>query len=223
MSNRQHSRLNKFEKRRKTTKLITYLLIAAGVLVVVLIGVFVFSDSDAEKQREQASDAPKLEQKKSKPATATEGDQISRKKEDKQDKENADDQDKAQKDKDDEKDKDALKTKRVEPSDDNVAEAFTANWKPIGTSQSGPHTTNYDEGSQDRKEMEAAIKEATGLGDMTTWWLERGGEQQVVATVSNKADESEVYRVQLKWVDAKGWKPAKVELLKENDQKYRFR
>lgn len=221
------SRLDKFQKRRKNTKLMTYLMVAAGILVVFLIGLFVFSDTNAEKEREQAATSPaETAQKASQPETTQKqkAEAADEKKEDaEQDKKPAEPDDQATKDKDENKDENEIKTKSVEPSDDNVAEAFTANWKPSGTEQTGPHTTNYDEGSQDRKEMEQAIKTATGLKAMTTWWLQRGGEQKVIATVSNKKDESEVYRVYLKWIDQKGWQPTKVELLKQNDQAYRFR
>lgn len=252
MSDHNNSRLDKFEKRRKNTKLMSYLLIAAGILIVVLIGTFVFSDTEASKEREQASTGIKneqptqdeklkaerdaIEKKQDAEAKAKQAEQEKAEKEKaeqeqadkekaeeekmKQEKEDEDKKDKEEKDK--KKDKD-IKTKSVKSSDDNVAEAFTGNWKPVGTKQSGTHTTNYDEGSQDRKEMDNAIKSATGLSNMTTWWIERGGEQKVIATVSNKSDESEVYRVHLKWVKDKGWKPSKVELLKKNDQKYRFR
>ena len=38
----------------------------------------------------------------------------------------------------------AVETEQVEPSNDNVLKAYTADWKPIGTEQEGPHTTNYE-------------------------------------------------------------------------------
>jgi len=226
MSNRDKgSRLDKFEKRRKNTKLMTLMMIAAGALAVLLIGVFIFSDSSAEKQREQAAKTGVVKEpaktKKEQPAKEeNEGDSLKIQEDEAKAEEK---QDEEKQDKDKEKDENELKTEQVKPSDDNVAEAFTANWEPVGTSQKGAHTTNYNEGSKDRKEMEKAIKLATGLKSMTTWWLGRSGEQGVEATVSNKEDDSEVYRVKLKWVDGKGWKPDRVELLKKNDQAYRYR
>ncbi len=111
----------------------------------------------------------------------------------------------------------------MESSDDNVIEAYTGNWEPVGTEQTEPHTINYDEGSQDRKEMRQAVVAATDLNvnAFVMWYISRNGEQEVLATVSSQ-DESEVYRVYLSWVSNKGWKPTKVERLKENDQKWRF-
>src|SRR5699024_11948997 len=45
-----------------------------------------------------------------------------------------------------------------DPDDNNVEEAYTGNWKAIGTSQSEPHEVQYDKESQDWNEMEEAIK-----------------------------------------------------------------
>lgn len=242
MDNNRGSRLDKFEQKRKLTKLITGLVIVAGVLLVFLIGIFVFSDSEASKQREQALNTGDESESASAVKTETDSENIKKKSDAEAEKEKAkaeeekkaelerekkekEEKEKKKKEKEDKdkKDKDKLKKKKAKPSDDNVKKAYTADWKPVGTKQSGNHTTNYNDGSQDRAEMEKAIKEATGLSSMTTWWLGHDGEQQVTATVSNKSKDEEVYRVQLKWVDGKGWKPEKVEELKKNDQKYRFR
>lgn len=71
--------------------------------------------------------------------------------------------------------------------------------------------------------MESAIRLAAGLaeGDMITWWLQNGGDQKVIGTVSNRS-ETQTYRVYLSWMDNQGWQPTLVEVLKENDQKWRF-
>lgn len=53
---------------------------------------------------------------------------------------------------------------------------------------------------------------------MIEWWIENGGDQKVIATVSDTA-ETEVFRVFLSWVDNEGWQPTKVEILIENDKK----
>ncbi len=118
-----------------------------------------------------------------------------------------------------------IETEQTEPiaDDENVIDAYTANWQPIGTEQTGPHTTTFDDGSTDRVEMESAIRLAAGLaeGDMITWWLQNGGDQKVIGTVSNRS-ETQTYRVYLSWMDNQGWQPTLVEVLKENDQKWRF-
>src|SRR5699024_3878596 len=122
------------------------------------------------------------------------------------------DEDKGEKKDDDEADE--VETEGVEPSDTSVSKAYTGNWEPIGTKQSGPHTTNDDDGSQERIDVTEARHLATGLQDMTEVWGGSGGEQTVIATVASP-DETDIYRVYLSWVDEKGWQPTKVEELKE--------
>ncbi|MBO8155995.1 MAG: DUF1510 family protein [Bacillaceae bacterium] len=110
------------------------------------------------------------------------------------------------------------------PSDENVIDTIVKDWDPIGTEQEEPHVTTYDENSQDWKELLAAIRYAVGLqqDNMITWWVENGGgPEKVIATVTNR-QQDEIYRVYLQWVTEEGWMPTKVEILKENDQKYRF-
>ena len=41
---------------------------------------------------------------------------------------------------------------------------------------------------------------------MIEWHVGNGGEQKVIATVSNRA-KTEYYRVYLDWIDGEGWKP----------------
>src|SRR5699024_7822412 len=49
--------------------------------------------------------------------------------------------------------------------------------------------------------------------DMIEHWVGNGGDQKVIATVSNN-DQSIAYKVYLQWEIDKGWKPTKVEKLK---------
>ncbi|MFZ3576459.1 DUF1510 family protein [Virgibacillus sp. DJP39] len=234
-----NSRVDKFEKRRKNTKSISIFLVLGGLLIIVLLGVFIFGGDDKEKAESgQPSTEPTSEDN-----STDNGQSNSEKEEAPTDQENdaADDQDKdnttsedtstsgAEDDpeKSDEKttedgstDSSGINKESVAGSGDNVKEAYTADWEPIGTEQEGTHTKNFDEGTQDRIEMEKALRLATGLqdGDMITWWLHNAGGQEVIGTVSSKAQE-ETYRVYLTWVDNKGWKPTKVEILKVNDKK----
>ncbi|MEN1969316.1 DUF1510 family protein [Lentibacillus sp. N15] len=214
MDNNNNSRVDKFEKRRKNTKLLSIMLVVGAILIVLLIGTFIFSGNDKTEtvdNQQQATD----QQTKEVDDTSEADDQ------EEKDEDQADDQEESD---DESEDHDGVNKKKVEsPDDDNVKEAYVGDWKPIGTEQQGPHTMNFDEGAQDRKEMEKAASVATDLdeGNMTAWWLERDGDQQVVATVSGK-DENQAYRVYLSWVDEQGWQPKKIEVLKENDQKHRF-
>ncbi len=91
-------------------------------------------------------------------------------------------------------------------------------WKPVGTSQTGQHSTVYDSNSADWQEMLKAISYATGLdqSNMTVWFLgrDRSTADGSVGTVSSK-DKQQKYRVYIQWVDGQGWKPTKVEKLSQ--------
>lgn len=92
-------------------------------------------------------------------------------------------------------------------------------WEPVGTSQAEPHVAKYDKSSQDWAEMTKAMSSATGLSesDMTIWFLgNNGSPNDAVGTISSK-DKSQNYRVQITWVENEGWKPVKVEKLKETE------
>jgi hypothetical protein len=79
--------------------------------------------------------------------------------------------------------------------------------EPIGTSQTGTHTSSYEEGSVDWNEKLKAIRLATGLDEnMTVWKIANGGgPQQSIAEVSPDGKPGERYTVNLEWVDEKGW------------------
>ncbi len=89
-------------------------------------------------------------------------------------------------------------------------------WEPVGTEQSGSHTATYDSKSTDWKEMIKAMSYATGISEdqMTVLWLgNNGGPQDAKGTIRDKST-GERYRVEITWVDGKGWKPVKVEKLR---------
>lgn len=85
--------------------------------------------------------------------------------------------------------------------------------QPIGTSQTGPHTSSYEEGSVDWNEKLKAIRLATGLDEnMTVWKIANGGgPQKSVAEVSPNKQPNERYTVNLEWVDEKGWMATSVQ------------
>ncbi|UII54967.1 YrrS family protein [Cytobacillus spongiae] len=92
-------------------------------------------------------------------------------------------------------------------------------WKPVGTSQTGEHTAVYSQESPDWEEMLQAISYGSGVdqGNMTLWFLGNNGPNRSVATISTK-DTQQAYRVYIEWIDGEGWKPEKVQELKENDK-----
>lgn len=116
-----------------------------------------------------------------------------------------------------EKEETETETKEVPSTDENVAKAYTGDWEPIGTSQTGEHSaTDYTDGSADRIEIKQAVAAATGISadNMIEWWIGNAGDQQVTATVSDTQKEK-IARVQLKWVDGEGWQVTLVEELNE--------
>lgn len=115
----------------------------------------------------------------------------------------------------DEEDQSDVDIEEVSSDDDNVAKAFKGDWDPIGTEQTGPHTINYNDGSDDRLEIKEAVVMVTDLDedDMIEHWIGRGGDQAVIATVYDTSQEH-IYRVHLQWVDEEGWQPTQVEELK---------
>lgn len=116
---------------------------------------------------------------------------------------------------DEESDEEA-ETEEVPSTDGNVTKAYTGDWEPIGTTQTGEHVTDYSDGSADRNEIKQAIAGATGISadNMIEWWIGNAGDQQVTATVSDTQKEM-IARVQLNWVDGEGWQVTLVEELNE--------
>lgn len=189
------SRVDKYEKRRKTTKSISILVVIGSILIVLLISVMVFGGKDKSKSEDVVS-----------PVEITETDET--------DDETTDNDDEADEVEENEDNNTDVELETVPSDDDNVMEAYKGNWEPIGTTQEEPHEVSFQRESEDWAEMVEAIKIATGLTDMTIHWLGNGGEQKAIGTVSTK-DQSDIYKVYLSWVTNEGWLPTKVEKLKE--------
>lgn len=106
----------------------------------------------------------------------------------------------------------------TESSDDPNVESviIDPSWTPIGTSQTGEHTSSYDTKSVDWAEKVQALAYAAGLDESNMYvkFIGNGGSpQKSIGTVTSK-DGSEIYRINLEWVDGEGWKPTKKEVLK---------
>ncbi|HEX6595109.1 MAG TPA: DUF1510 family protein [Bacillota bacterium] len=204
----KNSRVDKFQKRRNMTKTISLLMIIGSILFIVLSWILIFGGSE---------DASTTDESKENKTIAVEDKDETEDEKDEDPKiadENSDEDDES----DDEDDEEEVEIEQIESSDDNVVEAYTGNWSPIGTEQQGEHITQYEKGSQDWKEMHEAIEVATKLQEehMITHWIGNDGEQKVVATVSDRELES-IYRVYLSWIDGEGWQPTKVEVLEKVD------
>jgi cytoskeletal protein RodZ len=91
-------------------------------------------------------------------------------------------------------------------------------WEPVGTTQTGEHTPVLDTESTDWSEMIKAMSYATGIeqDDMIVFWVtsDKTTSNSWIGTVHSK-DKQKKYRVNIKWVDGKGWKPTKMEELAE--------
>lgn len=208
------SRLRKLEKRRKNTKLMSILIIVAGVLLLLLVVFWIFGGKDnGSNEKKPDTDSSQVEDDgEDSPETDRPDDET-------------DEKPQLGMDEDDEsedvseEEHHVVETTEADPSDDNVIEAYTGDWQIVETVQEGTHTTNYDDGSQDRIEIKEGVMRATGLSeDLVEWRVGNGGDQKVIATVSDP-DETRIYRVYLSWIENQGWQPTKVEVLKENDKK----
>ncbi|MEC0303820.1 YrrS family protein [Terribacillus saccharophilus] len=207
--NQDFSRLNNRNRRRKPRKWLTAVLAIAGVALVVVLLVAVLNDKPTmENQTADEQNQKSIAEQLQGNNDSSNGEDTEQADEEKQD--------------DDEKEKEKEDKKEAEPSDDNVKEAYSKDWEPVGTDQSGTHTTTFEKGTQDWNEMMQAVGGAVGLDptSMTAWWVENNGNggNDVIATVS-APDADETFRVFASWVDGSGWQATKVEVLKENDRK----
>jgi len=221
------SRLDVREKKRKINKFYN-IAITLVVVLIVVVGLSIFlsgkSDSDtaapAEKTPKETNTAATADDKEKEEAEkATDEDKDAAKDESAEEKAT---EDEAADDSKTEDDSEAKLTEVEDNEDENVDKAYTSDdWEPVGTEQSGEHVTSFDKGSSDWKEMTTALSSSTGIDEsnMTIWRLGNGGApNKATGTVSGKNDDK-TYRVQLEWVDGSGWRAAKVEELKKNDQR----
>lgn len=115
-----------------------------------------------------------------------------------------------------ESEEESEETREVASNDPNVIRAVEGNWAPIGTTQSEPHVTNYNDGSADRIEIKRAVSQATGVpeGDMIENWVGNNGEQKVTATITQPST-GKIYRAYLSWVAQQGWQVTRIEELRQ--------
>lgn len=221
-------RSQKRAKRRKTNLILNSLI----VIVILLIGIVSFNiffsndegaadKSDTAAENENAAVSP--DKKEASKDNGTK-DKDNTKAEDKEQKnETAEDDTKSEEPEETEEDTEDSGEPVVTEggSDANVKQTVeNPAWKPVGTTQSGEHTTVFDKDSADWQEMLLAYSYATGIDkdNMTVWWNENGGSPNTaVGTISAKGSD-QTYRVAIQWVDGQGWKPVRVEELIENDK-----
>lgn len=201
--NRTLSRTTRHQKRRNNKRKLLFFSLLGIVFIIVLFSLIVFGNKDHNKSDLTIENQEETAEK---PLNNDEDDE-----------ENEDDSEDIDEDYDLESD---IDVQEVDSTDDNVIVAYTGNWDPIGTSQTGTnHSTDYSDGSADRVEIKRAVSAVTGISedDMTEHWVGNDGEQKVVATVSSKSVE-EIYRVYLSWIDNEGWQVTKVERIKNPEK-----
>ena len=217
-NNGYRSRKTRYEKRRSNTKLINWLSLFGVLLVLVVISISIFGNKDDEdklaSQQEEDNSEEKVIESNEEPEESvdemidipvvTEEETIGEA--------DAESEITLSEETD-------IMISSVESDDPNVKLAYVGNWRPVGTEQTGPHTIQFEKDSQDREEMMLAVEQAINLPteDLTVWWVGRAGDQQVEITTSSNANQAEIYRVHLQWIDNQGWQPTLVEELIEND------
>lgn len=215
MVENNNSRINKYDKRRKTTKSITLLVIIAGLLLLLLISMFIFGGKNEENTDEKSQTSETNEEDSTENSDESSSkDHIDGENEDEEKDADVDDGSKDENDSDDHVEIEEIPAEDID--DSNIIEAYTANWKPVGTSQEEPHEISYDEGSADWKEMMEAIGYALKLevDEFTTHWIGNGGDQRVDGYVQSHISD-EHYTVYLQWEESEGWLPIKVERVEQ--------
>ncbi|MES1038165.1 YrrS family protein [Peribacillus simplex] len=233
------SRFNQRDQKRKVNKIYNIAITIVSILIVIVAVTIFLSDDGTETKKattepKQIADtdsgkvadkpAGKKEETDSEKEDAV-GDSEATTEEDAEEDSKAtveDSEDKAEDGEDPEKAGEADLVEVEGSGDGNVAATYKSEgWKPVGTEQSGEHTTSFDKGSVDWNEMSKAIASGAGIdeGSMKLWWLQNGGSPNTAIGTVSEGDNPKTFRVYIEWVDGSGWKPVKVEELKTNDKR----
>jgi type IV secretory pathway VirB10-like protein len=233
------SRFNQRDQKRKVNKIYNIAITIVSILIVIVaVSIFLSDDGTetkkattepkqvAETEKGKVVDKPsgkeeETDSEKEDPVGDSEATEEDAEKEDSKATEE-DAEEKAEDDADPEKAGDAELVEVEGSGDGNVASTYTSeSWKPVGTEQSGEHTTSFEKGSVDWNEMSKAIASGAGIdeGNMKLWWLQNGGSSTTAIGTVSEGDNPKTFRVYIEWVDGSGWKPVKVEELKTNDKR----
>ncbi|RFB17615.1 DUF1510 family protein [Bacillus sp. HNG] len=208
-------------KRKKVNRILNILIVLVVVLIVFFGGKLIFGDKNVD----ESVSSNQTNQPADNEGKAASDDSQDKEQEKEQTIDKSDDQTSKEKpteetnneQKEPESDEAVVETEG-DPESNILKSIVNPAWKPIGTTQAEPHSIDYTKDSVDRNEMEMAASYATGFdrSDMVVWWLGRNGENSITATVSSKTTK-QVQKVYLDWIPNEGWKPTKIEELKEND------
>ncbi|MED3711167.1 YrrS family protein [Peribacillus frigoritolerans] len=233
------SRFNQRDQKRKVNKIYNIAITIVSILIVIVAVSIFLSDGGTETKKATTEPKQVAETEKGKVVDKPSGkeEEMDSEKEDavgdseatEEDAEKEDSkateedaEEKAEDDADSEKAGDAQLVEVEGSGDGNVASTYTSeSWKPVGTEQSGEHTTSFEKGSVDWNEMSKAIASGAGIdeGNMKLWWLQNGGSPTTAIGTVSEGDNPKTFRVYIEWVDGSGWKPVKVEELKTNDKR----
>ncbi|MDM5285470.1 YrrS family protein [Peribacillus frigoritolerans] len=233
------SRFNQRDQKRKVNKIYNIAITIVSILIVIVaVSIFLSDDGTeskkattepkqvAETEKGKVVDKPsgKEEETDSEKEDAVGDSEATEEDAEKEDSKatEEDAEEKAEDDADPEKAGDAELVEVEGSGDGNVASTYTSeSWKPVGTEQSGEHTTSFEKGSVDWNEMSKAIASGAGIdeGNMKLWWLQNGGSPTTAIGTVSEGDNPKTFRVYIEWVDGSGWKPVKVEELKTNDKR----
>lgn len=224
----QNSRSTYRAKRKKTNIVLNGLIIIVlALIIIVAYNIFAGGD-DSEKASSKAETPTQTEKQNSAKENKPKEETANKEDEKTKDSHTKEDKSKDNAVKEDEQAKEASAAEQADDSQAMVQDGGSSSnvlktivnpaWEPVGTSQSGPHTTTYDSTSVDWQEMLNAITYATGLdpSDMTVYWLGRDKTtaNASIGTVASK-DKQQKYNVYIQWVDGEGWVPTKVEEIAE--------
>lgn len=212
----QSSRAERKTKRRKTNRILNT-AIAVVVLLIIIVGFTIFAGGNNDEEQAVQEET---QQEQSAGVSDEESDEPAEEpaEEPEQTEEPAADEESDEPAEEETNDEETVVSEGTEPNVEQ--DIVNPGWESVGTSQSGEHTNSFEMDSTDWQEKEQALAYATGipLSDMTVWYISGNGPQAAIGTVSPKSNQNEAYRVHIEWVDGEGWKPTKVQKLKENDK-----
>lgn len=105
--------------------------------------------------------------------------------------------------------------KKVPSDDPNVLAAYEGKWPPFKTQQEGDHWINFEEGSVDRQEIDAAGRAALNVKEeLSDYWLSALDDQSIYLILTDD-DHQHNYRIYMTFEDDQGWRVTRYEVLKE--------
>ncbi|MDN4495297.1 YrrS family protein [Ureibacillus aquaedulcis] len=104
-------------------------------------------------------------------------------------------------------------------NDPSVEEVIVdPNWKVNPTKQVGEHVSAYEKGHPDYEEKLETFRQAVQLDedDIIFWSVKNNGSADSSVAVVSTSDKTANYRIYIEWLKNEGWKPVKVEKLKQS-------